>query len=269
MLQHPIREQLPSVPLFRKSKVTIRICYEIQIRNGIMVDTKRCQSGYTMDTKALGKKIWMLNQKANPHVRAIESFCVMLWRQFLGYCSFLEYESVVAPILGYGDLIQVTEARILDKTLHAIQRSEGIEHQTSTPEHLKQNGNRSSSYLLMDRQHITSSMTGENLQLKHSFTSLVALCYLTRAGRKLGKMKEKGDPWCPVWIFYSKNDVLFTKQFGAAPQRQEMSVENVASWPRSQDKRRPDYDNSGPPWFAPKTNVVPYSRKDRFVQSKG
>ncbi|GJS85880.1 hypothetical protein Tco_0752421 [Tanacetum coccineum] len=51
-----------------------------------------------------------------------------------------------------------------------------------------------------------------------------------------------------------------------APQRQEMSVENVSLGLVPQGQKASDYDNSDP--VPPRQNVVPYSRKDRFVTSR-
>ncbi|GJQ98360.1 hypothetical protein Tco_0009499 [Tanacetum coccineum] len=50
-----------------------------------------------------------------------------------------------------------------------------------------------------------------------------------------------------------------------APQRQEMSVENVTSDLVPQGKKASDYDNSDP---LPKTKCCSYSREDRFVTSR-
>ncbi|GJW94078.1 retrovirus-related pol polyprotein from transposon TNT 1-94 [Tanacetum coccineum] len=86
----------------------------------------------------------------------------------------------------------------LNKTLNAFFKEEGIEHQTSTPRTPEQNGQLQphailktdqSSSQLMRKRHITSLMT-ENPQ-SNTFTSLVALVYLTRDGENLDKLKEK------------------------------------------------------------------------------
>ncbi|GJY76098.1 hypothetical protein Tco_0481214 [Tanacetum coccineum] len=48
------------------------------------------------------------------------------------------------------------------------------------------------------------------------------ICYITRDGENLDKMKEKGDPWWDILL--SQRDIISD----LAPQRQEMSVENVS-----------------------------------------
>nr|GEU52838.1 retrovirus-related Pol polyprotein from transposon TNT 1-94 [Tanacetum cinerariifolium] len=117
----------------------------------------------------------------------------------------------------------------LNKTLNVFFNEEGIEHQTYTTQTPEQNGvverrnhtlveaaktmlsalelplffwaeaiatacytqNRSIIIRLMKKWHITSSMTG-NLQ-SNTFTFFCCICYITRDGEKLDKMKEKGD----------------------------------------------------------------------------
>ncbi|GJV49597.1 hypothetical protein Tco_1439809 [Tanacetum coccineum] len=76
------------------------------------------------------------------------------------------------------------------------------------------------------------------------------ICYITRDGENLDKMKEKGDP-C-VMVGYSTHSDL-------APQRQEMSVENVSSGLVPQGQKASDYDNSDSE--PPRQNVVPSAEK--------
>ncbi|GJT11976.1 retrovirus-related pol polyprotein from transposon TNT 1-94 [Tanacetum coccineum] len=78
------------------------------------------------------------------------------------------------------------------------------------------------------------------------------ICYITRDGENLDKMKEKGDPCVMVGFLLSQGSDL-------APQRQEMFVENVSSGLVPQGQKASDYDNSDP--VPPRQNVVPTAEK--------
>ncbi|GJS96147.1 retrovirus-related pol polyprotein from transposon TNT 1-94 [Tanacetum coccineum] len=96
-------------------------------------------------------------------------------------------------------------------------------------------------------------------------------CYITRDGENLDKMKEKGDPCVMVgystqskgYRVYNKRTRLIVESIhikfdeikemmsdhnssDLAPQRQEMSVENVSSGLVPQGQKASDYDNSTP-----------------------
>ncbi|GJZ60184.1 retrovirus-related pol polyprotein from transposon TNT 1-94 [Tanacetum coccineum] len=119
--------------------------------------------------------------------------------------------------------------------------------------------------------------------IKH-FTFFVATCYITRDGENLDKMKEKGDPCVMVgystqskgYRVYNKRTRLIAESIhikfdeikemmsdhnssDLAPQRQEMSVENVSSGLIPQGQKASDYDNSDP--VPPRQNVVPSAEK--------
>ncbi|GJT71392.1 retrovirus-related pol polyprotein from transposon TNT 1-94 [Tanacetum coccineum] len=83
------------------------------------------------------------------------------------------------------------------------------------------------------------------------------ICYITRDGENLDKMKEKGNPWC-----HGRMNLLQSKDL--APQRQEMSVENVSSGLVPQGQKASDYDNSDP--VPPRQNVVPSAEKTDLSQ---
>ncbi|GJW90288.1 retrovirus-related pol polyprotein from transposon TNT 1-94 [Tanacetum coccineum] len=110
------------------------------------------------------------------------------------------------------------------------------------------------------------------------------ICYLTRDGDNLDKMKEKGDPCVMVgystqwkgYRVYNKRTYLIVESIhikfdeikemmsdhnssDLAPQRQEMSVENVSSGLVSKGQKESDYDNSDP--VPPRQNVVPTAEK--------
>ncbi|GJS37056.1 retrovirus-related pol polyprotein from transposon TNT 1-94 [Tanacetum coccineum] len=82
-------------------------------------------------------------------------------------------------------------------------------------------------------------------------------CYITRDGENLDKMKEKGDP-C-VMFDEIKEMMSDHNSSDLAPQRQEMSVENVSSGLVPQGQKASDYDNSDP--VPPRQNVVPSAEK--------
>ncbi|GKB33594.1 retrovirus-related pol polyprotein from transposon TNT 1-94, partial [Tanacetum coccineum] len=109
-------------------------------------------------------------------------------------------------------------------------------------------------------------------------------CYITRDGENLDKMKEKGDPCVMVgystqskgYRVYNKRTRLIAESIhikfdeikemmsdhnssDLAPQRQEMSVENVSSGLVPQGQKASDYDNSDP--VPPRQNVVPTAEK--------
>ncbi|GJV52499.1 retrovirus-related pol polyprotein from transposon TNT 1-94 [Tanacetum coccineum] len=110
------------------------------------------------------------------------------------------------------------------------------------------------------------------------------ICYITRDGENLDKMKEKGDSCVMVgystqskgYRVYNKRTHLIVESIhikfdeikemmsdhnssDLAPQRQEMSVENVTSGLVPQGQKASDYDNSDP--VPPRQNVVPTAEK--------
>ncbi|GJT01545.1 retrovirus-related pol polyprotein from transposon TNT 1-94 [Tanacetum coccineum] len=114
-------------------------------------------------------------------------------------------------------------------------------------------------------------------------------CYITRDGENLDKMKEKGDPCVMVgystqskgYRVYNKRTRLIVESIhikfdeikemmsdhnssDLAPQRQEMSVENVSSGLVPQGQKASDYDNSDP--VPPRQNVVPSAEKPDSLQ---
>ncbi|GJR39388.1 retrovirus-related pol polyprotein from transposon TNT 1-94 [Tanacetum coccineum] len=116
------------------------------------------------------------------------------------------------------------------------------------------------------------------------FTLAHQVKYITRDGENLDKMKEKGDPCVMVgystqskgYRVYNKRTRLIVESIhikfdeikhmmsdhnslDLAPQRQEMSVENVSSGLVPQGQKASDYDNSDP--VPPRQNVVPSAEK--------
>ncbi|GJT38122.1 retrovirus-related pol polyprotein from transposon TNT 1-94 [Tanacetum coccineum] len=210
----------------------------------------------------------------------------------------------------------------LNKTLHAYFKEEGIEHQTSTPRTPEQNGvverrNRtlveaartmlSASKLPLSfwAEAVATACYTQNRSIIISTHGKTAyhiindrkpsikhlhifgcICYITRDGENLDKMKEKGDPCVMVgystqskgYRVYNKRTRLIVESIhikfdeikemmsdhnssDLAPQRQEMSVENVSSGLVPQGQKASDYDNSDP--VPPRQNVVPTAEKTR------
>ncbi|GJR62153.1 retrovirus-related pol polyprotein from transposon TNT 1-94 [Tanacetum coccineum] len=208
----------------------------------------------------------------------------------------------------------------LNKTLHAYFKEEGIEHQTSTPRTPKQNGvvkrqNRtlveaartmlSASKLPLSfwAEAVATACYTQNRSIIISTHGKTAyhiindrkpsikhlhifgcICYITKDGENLDKMKEKGDPCVMVgystqskgYRVYNKRTRLIVESIhikfdeikemmsdhnssDLAPQRQEMSVENVSSGLVPQGQKASDYDNSDP--VPPRQNVVPTAEK--------
>ncbi|GJY07456.1 putative zinc finger, CCHC-type containing protein, partial [Tanacetum coccineum] len=217
---------------------------------------------------------------------------------------------------------QVTHqgTEFLNKTLHAYFKEEGIEHQTSTPRTPEQNGvverrNRtlveaartmlSASKLPLSfwAEAVATACYTQNRSIIISTHGKTAyhiindrkpsikhlhifgcICYITRDGENLDKMKEKGDPCVMVgystqskgYRVYNKRTRLIVESIhikfdeikemmsdhnssDLAPQRQEMSVENVSSGLVPQGQKASDYDNSDP--MPPRQNVVPTAEK--------
>ncbi|GJT74999.1 retrovirus-related pol polyprotein from transposon TNT 1-94 [Tanacetum coccineum] len=179
--------------------------------------------------------------------------------------------------------------KFLNKTLHAYFKEEGIEHQTSTPRTPEQNGvverrNRtlveaartmlSASKLPLSfwAEAVATACYTQNRSIIISTHGKTAyhiindrkpsikhlhifgcICYITRDRENLDKMKEKGDP-C-VKFDEIKDMMSGHNSSDLAPQRQEMSVENVSSILVPQGQKASDYDNSNP--VPPRQNVVP------------
>ncbi|GJX65823.1 retrovirus-related pol polyprotein from transposon TNT 1-94, partial [Tanacetum coccineum] len=118
------------------------------------------------------------------------------------------------------------------------------------------------------------------------------ICYITRDGENLDKMKEKGDPCVMVgystqskgYRVYNKRTHLIVesihikfdeiKEMTSDHNRSELGihdhsnepVENVSLGLVPQGQKASDYDNSDP--VPPRQNVVPTAREDRFVTSR-
>ncbi|GJW47739.1 retrovirus-related pol polyprotein from transposon TNT 1-94 [Tanacetum coccineum] len=218
----------------------------------------------------------------------------------------------------------------LNKTLHAYFKEEGIKHQTSIARTPEQNGvverrNRtlveaartmlSASKLPLSfwAEAVATACYTQNRSIIISTHGKTAyhiindrkpsikhlhifgcICYITRDGENLDKMKEKGDPCVMVgystqskgYRVYNKRTRLIAESIhikfdeikemmsdhnssDLAPQRQEMSVENVSSGLVPQGQKASDYDNSDP--VPPRQNVVPTAEKTDtgFCHNKG
>ncbi|GJR45226.1 retrovirus-related pol polyprotein from transposon TNT 1-94 [Tanacetum coccineum] len=181
----------------------------------------------------------------------------------------------------------------LNKTLHAYFKEEGIEHQTSqllenlTETALTKTEPVATACYTQNRSIMISNhgktayhiINDRKPSIKHLHI-FGCICYITRDGENLDKMKEKGDPCDNGGIFslskgdigvYNKRTRLIVESIhikfdeikemmsdhnssDLAPQRQEMSVENVSSGLVPQGQKASDYDNSDP--VPPRQNVV-------------
>nr|GEV09841.1 hypothetical protein [Tanacetum cinerariifolium] len=84
----------------------------------------------------------------------------------------------------------------LDKTLNAFLKEEGIEHQTSTAQTPEQNGvvkRRNRTLFEAARTMLSASKLPLKPTIKHLHV-FGCICYLTKDGENLEKMKEKRDP---------------------------------------------------------------------------
>ncbi|GKC83504.1 retrovirus-related pol polyprotein from transposon TNT 1-94 [Tanacetum coccineum] len=123
--------------------------------------------------------------------------------------------------------------KFLNKTLHAYFKEEGIEHQTSTPRTPEQNDvverrNRTLVEAAQNRSIIiaTHGKTAYHIindrkpSIKHLHI-FGCICYITRDGENMDKMKEKGDP-C-VMVGYSTQ----SKGYRVYNKRTRLIVESI------------------------------------------
>ncbi|GKB96740.1 hypothetical protein Tco_0982877 [Tanacetum coccineum] len=208
----------------------------------------------------------------------------------------------------------------LNTTLHVYFKEEGIEHQTFTPRTSEQNSvveRRNYTHVEVGRTMLSASklplsfwaeavatacytqnrsiiisnhgktayhiINDKKPLIKHLHI-FGCICYITRDGGNLDKMKEKGDPCVMVgystqskgYHVYNKRTRLIVESIyikfdeikqmmynhnnsDLAPQRQEMSVENVSSGLVPQGQMALDYENSD--LVPPRQNVVPIAKK--------
>ncbi|GJV91160.1 retrovirus-related pol polyprotein from transposon TNT 1-94 [Tanacetum coccineum] len=190
----------------------------------------------------------------------------------------------------------------LNKTLHAYFKEEGIEHQTSTPRTPEQNGvverrNRtlveaartmlSASKLPLSfwAEAVATACYTQNRSIIISTHGKTAyhiindrkpsikhlhifgcICYITRDGKNLDKMKEKGDPCVMVgystqskgYRVYNKRTRLIAESIHIKfDEIKEMMSDHNSLVPQGQ--KASDYDNSDP--VPPRQNVVPTAKK--------
>nr|GEU81889.1 hypothetical protein [Tanacetum cinerariifolium] len=156
----------------------------------------------------------------------------------------------------------------LNKTLNAFFKEEGIEHQTSTARTPEQNGaaeaiatacytqNRSIIISTDDKTayHIINDRK-PSIKHHHIFG---CICYITRDGENLDKMKEKGDLCILVgystqskgYRIYNKRTRMIVEsiyiRFDEIKEVSETSVANDTSGLVPQRQKESDYDNSDP-----------------------
>ncbi|GJT07858.1 retrovirus-related pol polyprotein from transposon TNT 1-94 [Tanacetum coccineum] len=216
--------------------------------------------------------------------------------------------------------------KFLNKTLHAYFKEECIEHQTSTPRTPEQNDvverrnrtlveaartihsasklplffwaeaiatacyTQNRSIIISTHGKMTYHIINSRLPSIKHLHIFGCLCYLTRDGENLDKMKEKGDPCVMVeystqlkgYRVYNKRTRLvvesihikfdeikeMTFEHGSpVPPRQEMSVDNNSSGLVLQEQQKAsDYDNSDP--MPPLQDVVPPTDKTNLSQQE-
>ncbi|GJR59935.1 retrovirus-related pol polyprotein from transposon TNT 1-94 [Tanacetum coccineum] len=192
----------------------------------------------------------------------------------------------VASINGKKYILRGTE--FLNKTLHAYFKEEGIEHQTSTPRTPKQNG-------VVERRNHTlveaarTMLSASKLPLSFWAEAVTTACYTQNRSIIISShetmtyhiINERKPQIKFLYIFkgyrvYNKRTRLIVESIhikfdeikemmsdhnssDLAPQRQEMSVENVSSGLVPQGQKASDYDNSDP--VPPRQNVVPTAEK--------
>ncbi|GJS50268.1 retrovirus-related pol polyprotein from transposon TNT 1-94 [Tanacetum coccineum] len=164
--------------------------------------------------------------------------------------------------------------RVLEQdTQHAISQRRGSNIRLPLLEHLNRTA--------LSKDGTTLLLRKPSIKHRHIFG---CICYITRDGENLDKMKEKEDPRVMVgystqskgYRVYNNRTRLIVESIhikfdeikemmsdhnssDLAPQRQEMSVENVSSGLVPQGQKASDYDNSDP--VPPRQNVVPPAEK--------
>ncbi|GJV74370.1 retrovirus-related pol polyprotein from transposon TNT 1-94 [Tanacetum coccineum] len=185
----------------------------------------------------------------------------------------------------------------LNKTLHAYFKEEGIEHQTSTPRTPEQNGvvERQNRTLV---EAARTMLSASKLPLSFWAEAVATACYtqnrsiiISTHGKTVYHIINDRKPLIKHlnllsvcervsqskgYRVYNKRTRLIVESIhikfdeikemmsdhnnsDLAPQRQEMSVENVSSGLVPQGQKASDYDNSDP--VPPRQNVVPTAEK--------
>ncbi|GJT55763.1 putative zinc finger, CCHC-type containing protein [Tanacetum coccineum] len=191
---------------------------------------------------------------------------------------------------------------LLNKTLHAYFKEEGIGHQTSTPRTPEQNGiverrNRTlveAAQTMLSASKLPLSFWAEAVETAcytHNRSIIISahgktvyhiindrkpsikhlhifgcICYITRDGENLDKMKEKGDPCVMVgystqskrYRVYNKRTRLIVESIHIKfDEIKEMMSDHNSLVPQGQ--KASDYENSGP--MPPRQNVIPTTKK--------
>ncbi|GJU98877.1 retrovirus-related pol polyprotein from transposon TNT 1-94 [Tanacetum coccineum] len=140
-----------------------------------------------------------------------------------------------------------------------------------------------------DSDYAGASLDRKSTTGEAEYMAALSFCGQVLDGENLDKMKEKGDPCVMVgystqskgYRVYNKRTRLIVESIhikfdeikemmsdhnssDLAPQRQEMSVENVSSGLVPQGQKASDYDNSDP--VPPRQNVVPSAEKSDSSQ---
>nr|GEV16832.1 hypothetical protein [Tanacetum cinerariifolium] len=165
------------------------------------------------------------------------------------------------------DYTRYTGIEFLNKTLNAFFKEEGIEHQTSTARAPQQNGAEAIAIACYTQNRSIINRTHGKIpyhiinQSKPSIKHLHifgCICYITRDGENLDKMKEKGDPCILVgYSSQSKGYRVYNKRirmivesihilFDEFKEVSETSVDNNTFGLVPQRQKASDYDNPDP-----------------------
>ncbi|GJY90074.1 retrovirus-related pol polyprotein from transposon TNT 1-94 [Tanacetum coccineum] len=157
--------------------------------------------------------------------------------------------------------------KFLNKTLHAYFKEEGIEHQTSTPRTPEQNGvverrNRTlveAARTMLSASKLPLSFWAEAVATAWDPCVMVGYSTQSKGYRVYNKRTRLIVESIHIKFDEIKEMMSDHNSSDLAPQRQEMSVENVSSGLVPQGQKASDYDNSDP--VPPRQNVVPTTEK--------
>nr|GEV09961.1 hypothetical protein [Tanacetum cinerariifolium] len=157
--------------------------------------------------------------------------------------------------------------KFLNKTLNEFFKEEGIVHQTSTAQTPKQNGaeaiattcyTQNQSIIISNHDKTPYHIINDRKPSIKHLHIFGCICYITRYGKNLDKMKEKGDPCILVgYSNQSKGYHVYNKRtrmtvesihirFDEIKEVPETSVANDTSGLVPQRQKASDYDNSDP-----------------------
>ncbi|GJX87848.1 retrovirus-related pol polyprotein from transposon TNT 1-94 [Tanacetum coccineum] len=219
----------------------------------------------------------------------ISCFCVNFVEKISGYSRF-ETDSF-APILGYGELIQGMSRLngfITLKALYTIisrksKKEDSIQDKSRF--HVPKEGLNLLSHGTCVVQRRVASINGRSNILARTLGTRHSIAYIKEEGIETSTSlsKPESEMQSKGYRVYNKRTRLIVESIhikfdeikemmsdhnssDLAPQRQEMSVENVSSGLVPQGQKASDYDNSDP--VPPRQNVVPTAEKTDSSQQR-